>query len=194
MSSDIIITDLINATWEDARRETDPERKAQLERDAAALEDVWGRSTYALAPTREQFQAALGNTTLNLSDTLSAVADGLHRLDTRVGEMHTHVQNNDTLVSTFVETFTPQFVAFQTEARAAWEASGLGLKKLDGDFRALNTRHGKQIRALASDIAAIKKVMANRPTERAAADLRLDQRLASMEQRLLDLEARGGNE
>lgn len=129
--SDILATDLIKALWDDARREDDPERKAQLERDAAALEDVWSRSKYALAPTRDQMTAALGNASLNLADTLSIVASEMRKVTERVAQIHTDVQNNDTLVSTFIQSFQPQFGAFQQEARAAWEDNGSRLKKLE---------------------------------------------------------------
>lgn len=180
--SDIVITDLINATWEDARRETDPERKAQLERDAAMLEDVWQRSKYALAPTREQFQAAIGNTTLNLAGTLSDVAAGLKQLDTRVGEIHEHVQHNDTLVSTFIQTFGPQFAAFEQKAQAAWEASGRGLKKLETTVARLNTRHGRQIKHLSGRM------------DSSEADRRqMNERLNRIEGLLVELEADRGD-
>lgn len=129
--SDILATDLIKALWDDARREDDPARKAQLERDAATMEDVWSRSKYALAPTRDQMTAALGNASLNLADTLSIVAAEMRKVTERVGQIHTDVQNNDTLVSTFIESFQPQFNLFQQEARAAWEDNGTRLGKLE---------------------------------------------------------------
>lgn len=103
MASDILATDMIQALWNDARAETDPERKAQLERDATAFEDVWRRSKYALAPTRDQMTAALGNASLNISDTLSAVASGQRQLDDRVAEIHVHVQESNTLQSAVIE-------------------------------------------------------------------------------------------
>ena len=129
--SDILAVDLIRALWEDSRRESDPERKAQLERDAAVLEDVWQRSPYALAPTRDQMTAAIGNASLNIADTLSAMASGQRQVDTRVGEIHTAVQENNTLFSTFFETFPPQFAAFQNEMRAAAGENRTRLGKLE---------------------------------------------------------------
>ena len=151
--SDILATDLIKALWEDARREADPDRKAQLERDAAALEDVWQRSPYALAATRDQMTAALGNASLNIADTLSALASGQRQVDARVGEIHTAVQENNTLFSTFFETFAP----FQEEARAAWEESGRQVKKLSGEVGSLTAR-----------TATIETILAARPAQRAA--------------------------
>lgn len=138
--SDILAADLIKALWDDSRRETDPERKAQLERDAAMLEDVWRRSGYALAATRDQMTAALGNASLNIADTLTALASGQRRVDTRVGEIHEYVQQNNTLFSQFFDMFPPQFEAFQAEARAAWEESGRRLKKHEDDIEALSIR------------------------------------------------------
>lgn len=160
--SDIVITDLIQATWDDARREADPARKAQLERDAAALEDVWRRSKYALAPTREQFQAALGNTTLNIADTLAALASGQRQVDERVGEMHEYVQQNNTLFSAFFETFPPQFTAFQAEMRLAAQESSTRLGKLEQgqiDYNTrlteLDSRHGGQWEELSTSQRAL---------------------------------------
>lgn len=140
--SDILATDLIRALWDDARREGDPERKAQLERDAMALEDVWRRSPYALAATKDQMTAALGNASLN-------IADSLGRLDVRVGEIHQHVQESNTLISAFVESFSPQFAAFQQEMRTAVEETARGQKKDRDDIAAL--QEGQAIHALRLD-------------------------------------------
>lgn len=136
--SDILATDLIKALWEDARRETDPKRKAQLERDAQAMEDVWSRSKYALAPTRDQMTAALGNASLNLADTLSAVASGLSQVRNQVSQIHTDVQNNDTLISTFIQEFPQHFAALQADLRqAVGEETARGLGKFSEDIDVL---------------------------------------------------------
>lgn len=126
MSTDILATDLIRALYEDAGRESDPERAAQLKRDADALRDIWSRTPYALAPTRDQMTAALGNASLNIADTMDAIASRTSQMDARVGEMHQNVQDNNTLISAFIEGFKP----FQAEMLAAREETARGLGKL----------------------------------------------------------------
>lgn len=106
--SDMLATDLIKTLYEDAGRETDPERAAQLRRDADTLKDVWQRTPYASAPTRDQMTAALGNASLNIADTLSELAREMRSVKTNVSEMHLDVQSSNTLVSTFLETVPPQ--------------------------------------------------------------------------------------
>lgn len=63
-----------------------------------------------------------------------------------------------------------------------------GLKKLDADVQGLNQRHGKQIGKLAKDIAAIKKVLATRPAERAAEREQMNARIEAVERRADALE------
>jgi hypothetical protein len=192
--SDILAVDFIRALWDDARREVDPDRKAQLERDAAALEDVWTRSPYALAPTRDQMTAALGNASLNIADTLSALASGQRQVDARVGEIHTAVQENNMLFSTFFDTFPPQFAVFQQEMRSAIEENARGLKKLEHGQQAYNvrldevdTRHGGQW----EEAMTLYRVLADRLDKKRAELDQIQRDLAAM-QAWRDAQERGG--
>jgi DNA repair exonuclease SbcCD ATPase subunit len=149
--SDILAIDWIKALWADARAETDPARKAQLERDAAIMEDAWNRSKYSLAATKDQITAALGNASLNLAERLDDVVSGYRTLDNRVGEIHQHVQEGHTLISVFVESFPTQFAVFQTEMRDAAEENRTRLGKLEQgqvEYNArlddVDTRHTEQ--------------------------------------------------
>lgn len=192
--SDILAVDLIRALWDDARHETDEERKAQLERDATALEDVWSRSKYALAPTRDQMTAALGNASLNIADTLAALASSQRQVDQRVSEIHEYVQQNNTLFSQFFEMFPPRFEAFQEEARAAWEESGRRLEKHDDDIEALTrvvqehkADHDTRITSLEdyrADMQALRAALA-------ALSARIDSALPTEADQALSTELRG---
>lgn len=202
--SDILATDLITALYEDAGREGDADRADQLRRDADSLKDIWNRSKYARASTRDQMTVALGNASLNLAETLSEVARELYAMRQIVGDMHTHVQHNDTLVSMFIESFTP----FQAEARAAWEGSAQQIKKLDTRLgvveRTITARPKQrklehdQLVAIQSDIASqVRSIGARLDADEQRLDRKRDELdamhvwQAIIEERLAELERHG---
>lgn len=143
-TSDILVVDLVKALYADAEAEIDPIEAARKMNDAEIFRGVWERSKYALAPTRSQMTAAVGNASLNIADTLQAVVAGQKRVEAKVGEMHLHVQHNDTLVSEFIATFRTEQQALHAER----EGLGRQVKKLEAELvdrvNELDQRHGAQ--------------------------------------------------
>lgn len=99
------------------------------------------------------------------------------------------------LLETQAEYF-PELLAGQKETHgsvtalsAQFQTLSETVDELERGYHELNARHAEQIEGLAADIAAIKKVLADRPAQRVEEHAALDDRLKEMESRLAALEA-----
>jgi hypothetical protein len=121
--SDILITDFIKALLLDAAAEDDPERRAQLEVDAHRAEDIWQRSKYALAPTRDAMTAALGNASLNLAGRLDELLNISKDTHLQMQDLHGQVPQ---IAQTLDEVAARQGKLEALQAALATEVSNSG--------------------------------------------------------------------
>lgn len=87
--SDILVEDLISAMWADAHNERDPEHRAKLLQEAEQLQKIWSGSKYALAPTRDQMAASVGNVWLSLSERLDEIGASMQTMLGGLNEVST---------------------------------------------------------------------------------------------------------